>query len=84
MIDDEAERDAVWQALNLAFYALCDQLEANGAINQDAVADQMARFDAGHNDRLAANVRGIIETLRARPFAMRGPCLGVIEGGKVG
>ena len=73
MADDETERDAVWQALNLAFYALCDQLERAGAINQDAVADEMARFDPGNNDRLAANVRGIIETLRARPFGSQGP-----------
>lgn len=82
MMNGRTENDAWLKALTLAFYALCDQLERKGAINQDAVADEMARYDPGDDDRLAANMQGIITSLRARPFAMRGPILDVIDGGK--
>ena len=78
----QSERDAVWQALNLAFYALCDQLERAGAIDQDRLADEIARYDPGENDRLAANLAGIMATLRSRPFAPQPMSLDVIEGGK--
>ncbi|WP_017664676.1 hypothetical protein [Porphyrobacter sp. AAP82] len=81
-MEGRTETDAWLKALTIAFYALCDQLERKGAINQDLVADEMARYDPGDDDRLAANMQGIMASLRARPFALRGPTLDVIEGGK--
>ncbi|MBO9519778.1 MAG: hypothetical protein J7493_17100 [Porphyrobacter sp.] len=65
------DSDAVWQALNLAFYAMAELLEQSGSLNQDELADQILRFDASGNRVLAANLRGLAVTLRTRPFAMR-------------
>ncbi len=72
--------DAVWQALNLAFYALTEELEQAGVLDQDKLADQILRYQDENNPVLMANLNGLAETLRTRPF---GPFrLGVIDGGK--
>jgi hypothetical protein len=82
VIPSRKQREAASKALNLSFYALAEQLERAGVLDQAALADEIARFDAGDNEYLEANLQGIMKTLRARPFAVRGPNLGVIEGGK--
>lgn len=74
----ECDRDAVWQALNLGFYAMAQLLEQAGVLDQDRLADQLLRFDASDRPVLAANLRALIETLRLRPFAPPRPH---VEGG---
>lgn len=74
------DRDATWQALNVAFYALCEQLEQAGALDQAKLADEIMRFHDDGKPVLNANLEGIAATLRNRPF---GPNrLDVIEGGR--
>lgn len=70
MTDVGHDRDAVWQSLNLGFYAMAELLERSGALSQDALAAEIERYDASHNKVLAANLRGLAETLRSRPFAL--------------
>lgn len=76
------DRDAIWQSLNLAFYALAQLLEDAEVIDQDKLADEIARYDPGDRVVLRANLMGICDTLRARPFGPQQLRLGVIEGGK--
>lgn len=82
MIGGNKERDAIWQALNLGFYALVEHLERAKVIDADTLADELARYDPGDDKFLRANLEGFKATLRSRPFAIRGPTLGVIDGGK--
>lgn len=74
--------DAVWESLNIAFYALVQQLENVGAIDADRLADEIARYNSPDNQSLMANLNGIVITLRNRPFAVRPTIRGVIDGGK--
>jgi hypothetical protein len=76
------DRDAVWQSLNIAFYALAQQLEAAGVLDQDKLADEICRFDPGDREVLRANLQGIAVTLRNRPFGPHTFRLEVIPGGK--
>lgn len=76
------DRDAVWQSLNIAFYALAQLLEDAEVIDQDKLADEISRYDPGDRPVLRANLLGIITTLRSRPFAPQTFKLDVIDGGK--
>ncbi len=39
--------DAVWQALNLAFYALTEELEQAGVLDQDKLKKQEKKIEDG-------------------------------------
>ena len=78
----EKERDAAARALNIAFYALAHQLEQLGVIDQDALADEIARFDPGDRPICRANLEAIIYSLRTRAYSPRVIALSVIAGGK--
>lgn len=76
----KGDKDAPWQAVNCALYAMAEVLERNGALDQDDLADELLRYNDPEREILNANIRGIAQTLRSRPFGPRK--LGVIDGGK--
>lgn len=82
MMRQRKQRDAVWQTLSVAFYALAQQLEAAGVLDQEKLAQEIERFDPGDNPFLRGELDGLVTTLRSRPFAPRG--LIAIDGGKSG